>query len=79
MNQWCVKKDKNAFKLAFRFHAFPENPEMLETLAHKKFNFQHFKTLLVCSYHVTYAFQSESTLYSCLNVKELLARNRREI
>ena len=26
----------------------------------------------VCSYHVTYAFQSESTLYSCLNVKELL-------
>ena len=31
--------------------------------------------LSVCSYHVTYAFQSESTLYSCLNVKELLARN----
>ena len=29
--------------------------------------------------HVTYAFQSESTLYSCLNVKELLARSRREI
>ena len=25
------------------------------------------------------AFQSESTLYSCLNVKELLARGRREI
>ena len=33
----------------------------------------------VCSYHVTYAFQSESTFYSCLNVKELLARSRREI
>ena len=30
----------------------------------------------VCSYHITYAFQSESTLYSGLNVKELLARNR---
>ena len=30
-------------------------------------------------YHVTYAFQSESTLYSCLNVKELLARNRGDI
>ena len=30
----------------------------------------------VCSYHVTYAFQNESTLYSCLNVKELLDRNR---
>ena len=29
----------------------------------------------VCSYHVAYAFQSESTLYSCLNVKELVAQN----
>ena len=35
--------------------------------------------LTVCSYHVTYAFQSEYTLYSCLIVKELLAPNRREI
>ena len=35
--------------------------------------------LTVCSYHVTYAFQSESTLSSCLNVKELLAQSRREI
>ena len=33
----------------------------------------------VSSYHVTYAFQSESTLYSCLNVKELLAWNRSKI
>ena len=33
----------------------------------------------VSSYHVMYALQSESTLYSCLNVKELLARNRDEI
>ena len=31
------------------------------------------------SYHVTYAFQSESTLYSCLNVKKLLAQIRRKI
>ena len=38
-----------------------------------------FQSLTVCSYHVTYAFQSESTLYICLNVKELLARNRRDI
>ena len=29
--------------------------------------------LTVCSYHVTYAFQSESTLYICLNVKEPFA------
>ena len=35
--------------------------------------------LTICYYHVTYAFQSQSTLYSCLNAKELLARNRREI
>ena len=35
--------------------------------------------LTVFSYHVTYAFQSESTLYSCLNVKEPLAWNRRDI
>ena len=35
--------------------------------------------LTVCSCHVTYAFQSESTLCSCLNAKELLDRSRREI
>ena len=29
--------------------------------------------MTVCSCHVMYAFHSESTLYSCLNVKELLA------
>ena len=28
--------------------------------------------MTVCSYHVAYAFQSESTLYSCLNVKNSL-------
>ena len=35
--------------------------------------------MTVCSCHVRYAFQSESTFYSCLNVKELLARSRHEI
>ena len=35
--------------------------------------------MTVCSCHVMYAFQSESTLYSCLNVKELLAQSRCEI
>ena len=35
--------------------------------------------LTVCYCHVMYAFQSESTLYSCLNVKERLAWSRREI
>ena len=32
--------------------------------------------IILYSYHVTYAFQSELTLYSCVNVKELLARGR---
>ena len=32
--------------------------------------------LTVCYYHATHAFQSESKLYSYLNVKELLACNR---
>ena len=35
--------------------------------------------LTVCSYHVTYTFQSESTLHGCLNVKELLVQNRCEM
>ena len=35
--------------------------------------------LTVCSYDVTYAFQNECTFYSYLNVKELLAGNRRGI
>ena len=35
--------------------------------------------LTVCYYHVTCAFQSESSLYTCLNVRERLARNRHEI
>ena len=33
----------------------------------------------LCSCHVTYAFHSESTLYSCLNFKELFAQNRHKI
>ena len=35
--------------------------------------------LSVYYYHVTCTFQSKSTLYSFLNVKELLAVNRRDI
>ena len=35
--------------------------------------------LTACYYHVTYAPQSESTLYSCLTVKEVLTGNRRNI
>ena len=35
--------------------------------------------MVVCSYPVTYTFQRKSTLHSCLNIKELLARSRCEI
>ena len=35
--------------------------------------------MAVCSYYVTKVFPSESTLYSYLNVKELLVRSRRHI
>ena len=35
--------------------------------------------LRICTYHVTYAFQSECTLYSCLDVKELLSRRTGKI
>ena len=35
--------------------------------------------LTLCCSHITYAFQSESALYICLNVMELLAPNRRDI
>ena len=35
--------------------------------------------MIACYYHVTYVFESESTLYTCLNVKEVLAWNRRNI
>ena len=35
--------------------------------------------LTVCSYRGMYTFQNESTLYSFLNVKELLVQNKREI
>ena len=45
----------------------------------RKVNDRRLSFLTVCSCHVTYAFQSQSTLYSCLNVKGLLARNKREI
>ena len=42
-----------------------------------KYSDNYLKTLCCCN--VTYAFQSESTLYSCLNVKEFLDRSRCEI
>ena len=44
-----------------------------ETMKFDKINIEKRKYHTVSSYHVTYAFQSESTLYSCLNIKKPLA------
>ena len=44
-----------------------------------KLSGKYLYALTVCFYHVTFVFKSESTLYSCQNVKELLAWSRREI
>ena len=60
-------KDKNQIKTTKAFSS-------MDNARHKKV--LQKKTKTVCSCHVTYTFQSESTLYSCLNVKELLARSR---
>ena len=51
------------------------------SISQKRQKLKRWKWLffIVCFYHVTYAFQSESTLYSCLNVKELLTLSRCEI
>ena len=51
----------------------------VENVTLTKKSYETFYNLTVCSCHVTYAFESESTIYSCLNVKELLARSRRQI
>ena len=36
-------------------------------------------TRRLCFYHATYACYSDSSICSCLNIKEVLAQNRRDI
>ena len=56
----------------------PKNPNIrkyrLFVISIKSFSFELYSST-VCSCHVTYAFESESTLYSCLNVKDILLEN----
>ena len=47
--------------------------------AYKSYRQNKNNIFSVCSRHVTNVFQSVSTLYSCLNVKEFLAQSRRKI
>ena len=65
-----------------RCNSFTTLPFMAVVLYKKSVIFLRFSIYLFldCMFlHVKYGFQSESTLYSCLDVKELLAQSRHEI
>ena len=70
------------FKNTFSYRTFPVavswHKPVESTKLHKPHSINPLTSTL-CYYHVTYFCQSESTHYSCLNVKELLARNRWDI
>ena len=58
----------------------PKNPNLyqkpiIQIQLHVHLKNKHFTV----SYYVTYVFQSESTLYSCLNIKKLLTWNKHNI
>ena len=89
--KWKVKKIAKTYKL-LRFQVTATGDHLVDkrTLDHlAKLTFLNdwaVLWVLICTvhltvwfYHATYAFHSESTLYSCLNVKELLVWSRREI
>ena len=60
------------WKLKQYFHSLTKKVFWIERILKQYFSKWHEPT----SYHVMYAFQSESKLYSCLNVKKSLAQNR---
>ena len=62
---------KNIFRNCYVFITWLVNYDLAKA--------QKLKYFTVCSCHVTYGFQSESTFYICLNFKELLFRSRCEI
>ena len=80
---------KHAQYLEFKWQQQDSNPQLLTTTYNHNPNWPNdwaslwvltcSTHLTVCHYHVTYTFQSESTLCSCLNVKELLTQNRHDI
>ena len=69
-----VQSQKNILKRKLQICIFCPPPKKTPFNRDGKSFFQN-----VCSCHVTYAFQSESTLYSYLNVKELFAQSRHKI
>ena len=52
---------------------------LIDNININKFQNKCLDHINICPYHIMYSYQSEFTFYSCLNVKELLDRNRREI
>ena len=85
-------RSKQAWNLKFKWLQLDSNPEPFSSSTNTQLFCQTDKLiqlssdyiftqhhLIVCFYHVTHTFQSESTLYSCLNVKELLSSNRCKI
>ena len=83
---YCVlfrHSDNSFLKMSlylFNVYDFLLMSSQLKTkLKNSVLNKKLYFSLSVCYYQVTYAFQSASTLYSFLNVKELLVRNRRDI
>ena len=77
-------KTKSAYYKVYSLAPYYKE-ELLQTSkatpAHSFFLMKAWITIskIVCSHHVTYTFQSESTVYICLDVKEHLARSRCEI
>ena len=69
-------------QLSLAFLDFLDEEESKKSHVTSKYLCIFFNTpfeLTIYSYHFTYAFQSESTIYICLNVKELFARNGHDI
>ena len=74
---WSLKQ--KCFEFNSDFHLKDRKSLAVETAVLWNTPYYILKNLIICFYHVTYAFQSEYTPLSCLNVKELPARNRRDI
>ena len=75
---------KQVWNLKFKWLQLESNPRPLISQTNTQpFSQTDQRIELYCEYlsscNVTHAFESVSTLYSCLNVKKLLTQSRREI
>ena len=67
---------KETFKIGDKVIEVSLSVNLLGVQIDNKLNFNLHITNTACFYHVTYTFQSESTIYSCLRLKGILPRNR---